>query len=349
MKKYTLFIIPLLFMVSACGNKEEQPAENSDNTETGTPVYIQELQPQTFNHYLNLQGTVESDKTILISPKTSATVKQINVEAGDEVTDGQVLATLDGEITNSQLEEVRTQLELARTLFEKQKNLRDQDIGSEVEFLQAQNRVESLEKQLNTLSEQYKNYTIRATIGGTLNRVMLKEGETVSPAAPVFQIANSEALKVTTEISEAYITRIDRTDSVFISFPSLDTSVSRTLDVVSKVIDASNRTFSVETDIPSLGGTVRPNMIAKVRINDYSASNQIVVPVNTVLQDNQASYVFIAVETDSGWAARQQEVETGMSYGNALLITNGLNAGDLLISEGYNDLRNGDMISIKEN
>lgn len=344
--KYSFTIITLLFVLAGCGNGPE--TAGSDQPENAVPVYVQELQPTTFRHYLNVQGTVESDKTIMISPKASATVEEVLVRAGERVDRGAVLARLDGEITRSQIQEVETQLELARTLYERQKNLREQDIGSEVEFLQARNQVESLENQLATLREQFENYTIRATIGGTVNRVMLKEGEMVGPTAPVFQLSNSEALEVISQISEAYITRVERTDSVEIGFTSIDETINKTLDVVSNVIDASNRTFEVKTDISSLDGLIRPNMIAKLKINDISEPNQIVVPVNTVQEANETSYVFVAEEGDNGWTAVQREVVPGMSYGNELVIKEGLNPGDLLITTGYAEVVDGDSISIKE-
>lgn len=346
--KVHITIFSLLLLMAGCGDDVNQNNESSENGKT-VPVYAKQLHPTTFRHYLNIQGTVESDKTIFISPKTSATVEEVLVHAGDDVQRGDLLARLDGEITRSQVQEVKTRLELAEDLFERQKNLREQDIGSEVEFLQAKNQVESLRDQLSTLQEQYENYSIRATIGGTVNQVMLKEGETVGPTEPVFQIANSEDLKITAEISEAYITRVDKTDSVQVSFTSIDESFHKTLDVVSRVIDASNRTFRVEVDVPEMDTQIRPNMIAKLRINDFSRDNQIVVPVNTVQEGNSSNYLFVAEQGDGGWIAVQREVVPGLSYWNEIIIEEGLNPGDLLITTGYQDVVDGAAISIRKN
>lgn len=339
----------LLLVLAGCGNGGTENTESKKDD--AVPVYIQELQPGTFRHFLNIQGTVESDKTIFISPKTSATVEEVLVQAGDEVQQGALLARLDGEITRSQIEEVQTQLDLAEDLYQRQQNLREQNIGSEVELLQAENRVESLQKQLSTLREQFENYSIRATIGGTVNQVMLKEGETVRPTEPVFQIANSQDLKITAEVSEAYITRVDKTDSVFVSFTSIADSLHKTLDVVSRVIDESNRTFRIEVDVPEMDTDtqIRPNMIAKLQINDFSRNNQIVVPVNTVQEGNNSNYVFVAEQSNDGWIAVQKEVTTGLSYGNEIIIEEGLNPGDRLITTGYNEVVDGAAISISEN
>ena len=345
--KQVISIVSLMALLSACG--DSTPNEQSQATGKSVSVYTQEISPSTFQHYLDIQGAVESDKTIMISPKTTATVESVNVNAGDEVEKGDVLARLDGEVTKSQIKEVKNQLALARTVYERQKNLRDQDIGSEIEFLRSQNQVSSLENQLATLNEQFDYYTIRATIGGTVNRVMLKEGENATPSQPAFQIANSEALKVTAEISESYITRVDRTDSVTVRFPSLDQQITKTIDVVSKVIDPSNRTFSIEIYIPNLNGMVRPNMLAKLRINDVTQANKIVVPINTVQQPDGDAFVYLAKQTSPNWIASKQPVEMGLSYNDQILITDGLQTGDQLVTVGYNALSDETPISIQEN
>ena len=345
--KFQLSVLALLLFVTACGNGGQENGE--DENRRSTPVYVSKIQPSTFKHFINVQGDVESDKTIMITPKTSATVEEILVRAGQQVNKGDILAKLDGEITRNQLNQAETQLELAKTLFERQQNLREQNIGSEVEFLQAKTQYESAQSQLASLKEQYEYYTIRATISGTVDRVDLKVGETVGPTLPVFQISNSDALKVTTEVSEAYITRVNETDSVEITFPSLNSSVKKQLDVVSKAINPSNRTFGVEIYLPGGVEGIRPNMMARVSINDTKLEEQIVVPVNTVQQANDIRYVFVAEQTENGWIAKNKEVTTGLNYGNSLVVTGGLQTGDLLITSGYANLSDGSAISIQEN
>ena len=353
MKSYSmkrqLILSALLLLAFGCASEETAETENLTEPVTAVPVYVENLSPQTFRHFITVQGSVESDKTILISPKITATVKELRVRSGDVVKKNEILAVLDGEITKSQIKELENQLALATTLFEKQKNRREQNIGSEVEFLQAKTQKESLQNQLSTLNEQYRDYTIRANISGTVDRVMLKEGESVTADTPVFQVANSEALKVKATISEAYISTIDRSDSVTISFPSLNVSFKSKLDVVSKVINSSNRTFAVEVNIGNADGKIHPNMIAKLTINDYSESEQIVVPINAVQKANDENYVFLAKQINSTTQAIKTTVKTGSSYGNQIIITEGLKFGDQLITTGYNNVVNEDRISIKEN
>lgn len=346
--KSQISILALFLLFTACGNGNGDENGGLENNRV-TPVYVTELQPQTFRHYVTVQGDVESDKTIMITPKTSATVEEILVKAGDEVKKGTALARLDGKITKSQLQQVKTQLELAKTLYERQKNLREQNIGSEVEFLQAKTQYESAKSQLASLEEQYSFYTIRATISGTVDRVDLKVGEMVSPQIPVFQISNSEAMKVTAQVSEAYITRISNEDSVEVVFPSLNTSVTKRLDVVRKAINPSNRTFGVEVALPGGIEEIRPNMMARVKINDITLHDQIVVPVNAVQMANEETFVFVALENENGWVAESREVVRSYSYENDMVITEGLEAGELLITTGYANLSDGAVISIQEN
>lgn len=342
-------IIVLLLLLGACGNGDTEVTSNDQSNDKKVSVYVEEIQPSTFRHYLNIQGDVESDNTIMITPEVNATVEKINVRLGDKVKKNDVLAELDGKITKSQIKQVESQLELSKTIYERQKNLRDQNIGSEVDFLQAKTQYESAQSQLNTLSEQFENYTIRATISGVVNQVNIKVGENVSPAASAFQLANSTSLKVTAEVSERYITTVDEKDSVEISFPSLQTSVKKRLNVVSKVINSSNRTFEVEIYITDLNGSIRPNMMASLKINDITLKDKIVVPLNTVQKANDESFVYVAKEFDNGMQAIKRIVTLGDTYNNSIVVETGLEAGEKLINAGYTELFDKALISIQEN
>lgn len=346
MKPY-LSIIALLVLITGCGNGNPESDNTTQNNQKTVPVYLQEIQPSVFHHYLNIQGDVESDKTIMITPKIGATVESIEVKAGERVQKGTVLAQLDGEVTRTQIQQVKTQLELAKTIYERQQNLRDQDIGSEVEFLQAKAQYESTQSQLATLEEQFSNYTIRATISGTVDQVNIKEGENIGPSTLAFQLSNSDAMKIKAQISEAYITSVDQTDSVTVSFPSIDHSITKTIDVVSRVINPSNRTFGIEVYLPNIDG-LYPNMMARLKINDIRLENQLIVPLNTLQNSNEVNYMYVAEKDGNNWVAAYREVEIGNYYNNNLVITKGLKAGDLLITEGYSELSDGQPLKIQE-
>lgn len=354
MNKFSVLILLFPAFLMACGGSDTGSDANASNTNSATetgkivPVHIQSVQPSEFKHYVQVQGEIESDRTIFITPKTSADVEDILVKRGEEVKKGQVMARLDSRIIRSQIKEVETQLELAKTLYERQENLRKEDIGSEIEFLQAKTQYQALVNQLATLNEQLDNFTITATISGTVNDVMLKEGETAGPNNPAFQISNSDALKVTAEISEAYISRVDPTDSVQIYLSSLDTTLVRQLDVVGNVIDRSNRTFGIEIYIDSMNDRILPFMSARLLVNDITLKNQLMVPVNVVQKANGDSFLYIAEQSDNGWVARQRTVKTGPYYKNTLVVEEGLTAGDRVIISGYTNVADGDILSVKE-
>lgn len=346
MMKHQLILFAFVLLLTGCGNGGD--AGNNENPlDKAVAVYTQELSPQTFRHYINIQGTVESDRTILLAAKAPATVQEIKVKAGQHVKKNQVLAVLDGEILKSQISTLETQIELARDMFERQQKVHEQNIGSEVEYLQAKNQLEALEKQKITLNEQYDNYFIKATIDGLVDRVMLKEGESIGPERPAFQIVNSDDLKITAEISEAYIQNINEGNEVEISFTSLDRVINTKLDVVSKVINASNRTFGVEIYIDNPDGNIRPNMITKLRINDYTAENQILIPVNAMQISNGDRFVYVAEKDGEYYRAVRKDITPGLSSGNDLIVLEGLEAGDQLITTGYNNLAENDYVVIK--
>ncbi len=352
MKPYTmkspLYLFALLVIASACGNSSVDGDVVQTKPKKSIPVYVQEIQPSTFRHYLTVLGNVESDKTILIAPKVAATVEKLHVRTGDIVAQNTILATLDSKIIRNQIEQVETQLKLAETIYERQKNLREQNIGSEVEFLQAQTQYESAKSQLAVLNEQYANYFIRATISGTVDRVDLKVGEFASPQMIAFQLTNLDALKVTATISEDYIARVDPTDSVEIYFPSIDETIQTKIDVVSQAINASNRTFTVEIYITNLNGKIRPNMMAKVKINDLLLQNVIVVPVQSLQIELGKQLIYVAEKVNDSWVARSKPVTAGLFYDTDLVIESGLNFGELLITEGFGNLVSGASISIQE-
>lgn len=347
MMKHQLTLFALLLLFASCGTGSPDSANTTQNNMKIVPVYVQEIQPSVFRHYLNIQGDVESDKTIIITPKIGATVESIKVKAGQRVQKGAILAQLDGKITSTQIQQVKTQLELAKTIYERQQRLREQNIGSEVEFLQSKAQYESAQSQLATLEEQFANYTIRATISGTVDQVNIKEGENIDPATLAFQLSNSDAMKIKAQISEAYITTVDQTDSVTITFPSINQSTTKTVDVVSKVINPSNRTFGIEIYLPNIDG-LYPNMMARLKINDVRLENQLIVPLNTLQNSNEIDYLFVAEKDGNNWVATYRKVEIGNYYNNDLVITKGLKAGDLLITEGYSELSDGQLLNIQE-
>jgi membrane fusion protein, multidrug efflux system len=319
-------------------------------------VQVQDVTRQKFRHYVEVQATVYGQDNINVSSEMPGVVKIIRVTEGDTVSKGQILAELDDAVLEQNILEVQTSLELAKTLYEKQKGLWEQKIGTEVQFLSSKSNFDSQQKRLSALQQQDDMMKIVSPIKGTVDAVNIKTGESVAPGMPTIKVVNAELLKVKGNVAEAYISDIHTGDSLLVSFPDLkDTSkpgVSQSLEVaatasyVSKAIDEVNRTFTVEVKL-SHSPNYHPNMIAMMKIIDYKNPSAVVIPINIVQSDPTGSFVFIAVNQNGTMIAKKQPVtvKTGMVYNGMAEISDGLNAGDKLITIGYEDLNNGDAIN----
>jgi RND family efflux transporter MFP subunit len=308
-------------------------------------VSITELQPKAFDHYIQTQGSVETDNNVMVSAKSMGVVTQIFATEGQMVSKGQVLAQIDNSIIVAGIEELESQLSLANTVFERQKNLWDQKIGTEVQFLQAKTNKESLEKRLTSLKEQNDMTRIKAPISGVLDELNVKIGENISPGMPAARIVNSTDLKVKANVSEAYVTAIKKGNKVIVIIPELKKELTAKVTFVGRSIDPISRTFSVEVQLPN-HPDLRPNMTATIKIVFDSYSSALVVPVNVVQDINGEKVVYVA-EVDGAQAiARKRVVEVTGVYDNQAQIKSGLATGDKVISFGYQGLSDGEIIKI---
>jgi len=309
----------------------------------GTPVYTSKIELQEFNHYFEVNGSVEAINAAYISPEINGQVKEIYVTEGNKVSKGQALIKLNSSITESSIKEVETALELANTVFEKQKQLWDKNIGSELDYLQAKNNMESLESKLETLNAQVEMALIRSPINGIVDEILVKEGELAVPGMQVVQVVNLDGLYVNADVSEAYITKVKKGDIVSLEFPSLpdikmDIPVFRT----GNIVKSANRTFTVQLKIKNVDKLIKPNILAKIKIRDYNKKQAIVVPSIILKQDMKGTYLFKVNECK----AYKIYVETGKSYKGTTIVTSGLNTGDEVIVDGYNQVSDGKLIEI---
>lgn len=312
------------------------------------PVNVIDIKPVRFEHFIEAQGSVDSENNIAVPAETGGVVKKIYVKRGDLVSKGQLMAELDGSIYEKNIESLKTSMELANTLYERQKRLWDQKIGSEMQYLQAKTQKEVLEKQLSALQAQYKMTKITSPISGTVDQVMLREGEAAAPGFPAIRVVQLSNLKVKGELSETYITSVKRNDPVKIKLPILNKELSLKVSSVSQVIDPDNRTFTLEINIPSAEKDIRPNMIAVMVINDYSSENAVVIPMNAVQNTGSEDFVFVAEKSEKDqWVARKKIVVSGKNYNNQVEILTGLKHGEKVISFGFQNLADGLLISIE--
>jgi RND family efflux transporter MFP subunit len=311
------------------------------------PVNVVEISPVRFEHFIEVQGTVDSENNIAVPAEMGGVVKKIHIQKGDAVRKGQLLAELDGSVLERNIDALKTNLELANTMYERQKRLWDQQIGSEMQYLQLKAQKESLEKQISALNEQYKMTKITSPISGTVDQVMIREGEAAAPGFPAIRVVQLSDLKVKGELSEAYITSVKRNDPVTVRLPVIDKELKLRVTAVSQVIDPNNRTFMLEINIPGSEKDIRPNMIAVMVINDYISEKAIVVPQNTVQKTGSEDFVFVAEKNENDqWVARRRVVVPGRNYANRVEILSGVKVGEKIISYGFQNLADGQLISV---
>jgi RND family efflux transporter MFP subunit len=294
-------------------------------------VIIQQVTPAMFRHYITIQGTVKSDNNILIPAQSSGVVKKIRVREGQTVRKGQLLAELDAAILKNTLAELEINLKMARTVFERQKRLWDKKIGSEVQFLQAKTNNEALEKRFAATEEQYRLTKIVAPISGSVDEILIKEGEAIGAGFGAIRVVQLSELKITGHLSEEYTGNIHSGDSVKVRFPVLNRELFSTIRSVSQVIDPQNRTFPVEIDLPADAAEIQPNMLAVLTINDYQNPDAFVIPINIVQSTGNSRFVFTAQGQDSVWTVERRTVKGGKYYGDFVEIIDGITSGEYVV------------------
>lgn len=324
----------------------EIAAENPDSTANvkSKEVAVVELTTRKFDHYVQTQGAVESENDILVSAKSMGVITQVYVNEGDQVSKGQTLAQIDNSIMVRSIESMKSQLELATSVYDRQKNLWDQKIGTEVQFIKAKTDKESLEKQVAGLQEQNENTKIKSPITGTVDQVMVKIGENISPGMPALRVVNTSDLKLIASVSEAYVTNIKKGNKVIVSIPELGKEIQAQVSFVGRTIDPLSRTFNVEVKLPS-EANLRPNMTATVKVVFRTESSAVVIPVNVVQDINNEKVVYISEAKGKQTVARRKVVTVEGVFGGQAQVK-GLNPGDKLITVGYQGLNDGDFVKI---
>jgi membrane fusion protein (multidrug efflux system) len=309
-------------------------------------VALTALTPTSFTHYLDLQGNVDAVNTSWISPRgAGGVVTQLYVKQGDHVRQGQLLLKLDDAIQRQQLNSDQTQLDYAKDLYQRRKNLWDEKIGTEVDLVNAKNQVDQAEAKMKIDQQQLDFTSVYADIPGTINILNIKVGEAFAQGTQSLQIVNTDNLKVVVLVPEIYQERVRVGTPVKISFPGLNNKeVTGTVAVSGQVINADNRAFQVEIHIPN-GSDIRANQVAIVKIQDYSASNVITIPINTLQTDENGKYVLVAAQQNDKLIAHKKTVIIGQTYSDKVQVTSGLDIGDRLITDGYQGLYEGQLIT----
>ena len=307
-------------------------------------VGVTDVKTGTFKHFIDLQGRVDAEESVAATSKIPGTLKRVHVDNGDNVKKGQLIAELDDAVILKTMEELEGQLAVATDLYNRQKSLWEQNIGSEVQYIQAKNTKESLERQLATLKENWANTKIYSPTNGTVDLVILKQGQAISPGIALCNILNLNDLIIKGEVTEAYASKVKKGDVVQVYFPDTDKEVNSRVTYVSQSINPTNRTFTIECELGK--GDYRANQIAVLKIVDYQNVKAITIPINYVQTGEDGDYLLVldpSSEPNEG-VVRKSPVTLGQNYSGYVEILNGLKDGDKLISTGFQDVNVGETV-----
>lgn len=323
---------------------------NSNAVYSGKKVAIKimEASKEKFDHFFTATGEIESVNEAFISPEVNGQVVKIAVIEGQKVRKGQLLAKLNTSLIEKNIQEVNTQKEFAKTMYEKQSDLWKRNIGSERQYLEAKNNYESLENKYQTLKTQYDMSVITSPFSGVVEEIMIKEGELAGPGMMLMQVVSLNDLIIKAKLSEAYLSSIEVGETVSLTFPSypelnMEAVISRTGNVINK----QNRTFIVDIKLNNSNNELKPNMLVNVLFNDYSGADNFVVPSILVKKDLKGRYLYVVGKSGENDIASKKYVETGKSYKDKTEVVSGLTSGDLIITDGYNHVSDGSVVNVK--
>ena len=322
---------------------ETEIAKLEPTKENNKLVETEVIAAAAFESYLDIEGKADAEQSTIATAQVPGTVTQVIAKAGDAVSAGQALAYLDNSTLRQSRLQLEQQLSFANTLFEKQKRLWQQGVGTEVQYLTAKNQKEALEKNLSTLDAQLAMYTIKSPINGTVESVDLKIGQVAAPGLPSFKVVNLRNLKIIADVAESYSNKINTGDGVKINFMDINKTIDSKVTFTSKVIDPLNRTFRIEIRLNNVAD-VKPNMLAKLKIADYQNKSALTVPTNAITSGVEETYVMVKETINGKEIARKRLVKTGHTGETRTEILEGLKAGDAVIVTGYQELNDGQTI-----
>lgn len=318
--------------------------DKSDNSAKVTTYLIKD---SIFQHYIEIQGNVETKQNVIIYPEYQGTLTRVFVKEGDRVRKGQTLARIDDGGLSSQLSQLEGQAALAKTTYDRQKRLWEQKIGSEIQYLQAKTTYETSENAVNQLRSQLGKTVITAPFSGVIDDVITEQGTVVSPGQAVFRIVNLKDMFVKADVPETYLTTVVVGKNATIDIPILGKTIDTEVRQTGNYINPSNRTFSVEVSVPNNDAVIKPNLNAKLRINDYTNENAILIPLNVISENsNNEQYVYLAVSegADNKAVAKQKIITTGKTQGGFIEVLSGLEPGQAIIVEGARSVKDGQAV-----
>lgn len=388
MKKFIL-LTGIIGLVVACGNNEEKSVEDViatqdlseirakkaelstqqselskkidqldeeikklDKNRNFALVSIDTLNQQKFRHYAEVQGNVATDENILIYPEYSGILTSVKVNEGERVSKGQVLATIDDGGLRNQLAQLEAQARLAKTTYERQQRLWEQNIGSEIQYLESKTNYEALESSVNQLKSQLAKTVVRAPFSGVIDDVISEQGEVVNPGQnQLFRLISLDKMYVEADVPENYLSKIRKGTDVKVQISSVGKEFEGKVSQVGNNINPNNRTFRIEVAVPNEEGMIKPNQIATIKLNDYTSETAMVIPENSIQKNAMGEslvYLYEPNSNSSTGTAKKAVVKVGYTYNDSIEVVNGLNGGDILITEGSKNLREGQEVRTRK-
>lgn len=322
-------------------------AGDSNSVDALPQVRLETIELGLFTHTVDIQGIISTDNNITLSAENGGKVLKVYVKAGQKVSKGQRLVDLDGSVIEANLAELQTRMTLAKETYEKQSRLWAKKIGTEMQFLQAKNNYEALKNQEATLATQLDKFQLRAPVNGTVDEVMVNLGEVTAPGLPVVRVVNLNDLEVIADVSEKYVGAFKTGDKVQVYFPAIRDTLSAKITAIGQVINTNNRTFTMHVDILSNDTRLKPNLLAIIQATDFADEKGISVPSSLVQTMGYEKFIMVAVKDGANYKAEKRAITVGTSKDGRIYVASGLQAGDLVITEGHLNIEAGDIVESK--
>ena len=325
-------------------NSVELNISKLDTNKRLPSVTVFNAKEKLFKHFIEVQGTVEADQSVELYPENSGSITNIYVKEGQKVYKGQTLIQIDNSVIKSSIVELETQFELAKTTFERQKRLWDQNIGSEIQFLQAKAQKEGLENSLESLKAQEKKLKISAPFSGTIDEMFAKIGGLAAPMIPAVRLVNLNQIHVESEVTETYLKYIRKGTQVELFFPSIGKNISANVSQVGNYINPNNRSFKVRVDINNQNNELKANLLADIKINDFKKMG-IVIPAKLIQKDREGKqYVYTVIKEKGNYLSKKNYIKAGMTYETDAFIIEGIQIDDLIVDKGARLIKADEMV-----
>jgi len=350
MKQITIVLFAITFLITSCKKPKENEASAKEKSVTIVTTY--QVKDTVFKHYVEVQGSVKTKDDASVFPEMAGVMTRLFVKEGQYVKRGALVAKVDDGGMSQQIAQQEVQLELARTTYERQKRLWEQNIGSEIQYLQAKSNVEALEKAIEAQQKQLSKVNVYAPFSGYVEEIITKQGQVVSPGAtPLFRLVNLNSMYVEASVPEEYLPQVKRNTGVVVHFDALNQEYTSKVRRVNNTIDPNSRTFMIEVSVPNKRGLIKPNLIANLQLNDYTNDKAVLIP-NYMVQENadgdQFVYIVDQLGEDNRGMVKQVQIEVGNSTDDGMIeVLTGLTGAEQIIGEGARTLQDGDEIEVQ--